>query len=116
MTATRIVRYHAAAPLVVFLILLPTAASPRSPDTPDCLSALDNANRLMRGVEARQMRFSRHDPTENCRLLRDNLADLIAARDPLDRCLVGNERTKSLGQLDAGVDRVRAQLIANCRR
>jgi hypothetical protein len=85
-------------------------------DTPECHIALDDANRLMRAVQARQMQFSRFDPAENCRLLRDNLDDLTAARDPLDRCLSGDEHTRSLGQIDAAIEQVRAQLIGNCRR
>ena len=62
------------------------------------------------------MQFSRFDPAENCRLLRDNLDDLTAARGPLDRCLTGDEHTRSLGQIDAAIAQIRAQLVGNCRR
>lgn len=99
-----------------FIALLSTSAIAETRDTPECRPALDEANRLMRAVQERQMQFSRLDPAENCRLLRDNLDDLGAAREPLDRCLTGDDHTKSLGQIDAAIARIRAQLIGNCRR
>jgi hypothetical protein len=97
------------------MALLTTPAIADTVDSPQCRSALDDANRLMRAVQERQMQFSRFDPAGNCRLLRDNLDDLRAARDPLDRCLTGDEHTKSLGQIDAAIEQIRAQLIGNCR-
>jgi hypothetical protein len=109
-------RYPVSALLAVVATLLTTLAVAETVDTPRCRSALDDANRLMRAVEARQMQFSRVDPAGNCRLLRDNLDDLTAARDPLDRCLTGDEHTRSLGQIDAAIEQIRAQLIGNCRR
>jgi hypothetical protein len=109
-------RYLVSALLAAFVALLTTSAIPETLDTPRCRPALDDANRLMRGVQERQMQFSRFDPAGNCRLLRDNLDDLSAARDPLDRCLTGDEHTRSLGQIDAAIEQIRAQLVGNCRR
>jgi hypothetical protein len=102
--------------LIISFVLLPTGAIAEPVSTPACHSSLNDANRLMRAVQERQMQFSRFDPAENCRLLRDNLDDLGAARDPLDRCLIGDERAKSLDQVDAAIEQIRAQLIGNCRR
>jgi len=116
MTVVGMARKPLSTVLTVFVALLITPSIADTLDTPECRSALDNANRLMRGVQERQMQFSRYDSAENCRLLRDNLDDLIAARDPLDRCLTGDEHTRSLGQVDAAIAQIRAQLIGNCRR
>jgi hypothetical protein len=103
--------------LLVFLSALsggPTLANETT--APQCRSAPDDSNRLMRGVQERQTQYNRFDPAENCRLLRNNLDDLTAARGPLDRCLTGDEHTGSLGQIDAAIAQIRAQLIGNCRR
>jgi hypothetical protein len=116
MTVADMARYSATALLTVFIALLITPALAETVDTPQCRSALDDANRLMRNVQARQMQFSRYDPAGNCGLLRDNLDDLVAAREPLDRCLTGDEHTRSLGQIDAAIAQIRAQLIGNCQR
>jgi len=104
------------ASLAIALLLVARPAGAEILNTPECRPALDDANRLMRGVQERQMQFSRFDPAGNCRLLRDNLDDLSAARDPLDRCLTGDEHTGSLGQIDAAIEQIRAQLVGNCRR
>ncbi len=74
------------------------------------------ADRLTRAVEARQLQFSRYDALQNCRLLRANLEDLVAAREPMDRCLTGHDHSENLGQVDASIGDIRATLIANCRR
>lgn len=122
-------RYSIAALLAVFTAWLTSPAIAETLNTPECSSALDDANRLMRGVRERQMQYSRYDPVENCRLLRENLDDLIAARGPLDRCLTGDEHTKSLGQIDVAIEQIRAsssgiaggrrprdRQLASCRR
>lgn len=109
-------RYSASALLTVFVALPTIPVVAETLDTPECHAALAEANRLMLGVRERQTRFGRSEPAENCRLLRDNLDDLTAAREPLNRCLTGDEHTRSLGQLDAAIGQIRAQLIGNCRR
>jgi hypothetical protein len=116
MIAAGIARHSMPPLLVVFVALLTTPIMAETLNTPECRAALSDANRLMRGVQERQRQFSRFDPAENCRLLRDNLDDLTAAREPLDRCLTGDEHGGSLGQLDAAIQQIRAQLIGNCRR
>jgi len=108
-------RCPVAALIAVSVALLTIPVVAETLDTPECHAALAEANRLMRGVQQRQTQFRRLEPAENCRLLRDNLDDLAAARDPLDHCLTGDEHTTSLGQLDAAIGQIRAQLIGNCR-
>jgi len=102
--------------LVIALALVARPILAETLNTPECGSALNDASRLVRGVRERQMHFSRYDPAENCRLLRENLDDLVAARGPLDRCPTGEEHTKDLGQIDAAIEQIRAQLVGNCRR
>jgi hypothetical protein len=116
MTAAGAVRYCAVALFSVFIAEPANPAIADTVDRPECHSALTEANRLMHGVQQRQTQFSRSEPAENCRLLRDNLDDLTAARKPLNRCLTGDEHTKSLSQLDAAIGQIRVQLIGNCRR
>ncbi|HEX3882061.1 MAG TPA: hypothetical protein VHW66_05335 [Stellaceae bacterium] len=103
-----------AAAVCIMLGTLPALAG--AVDTPECRSALDDADRLMRTVQERQMQFSRYDPRENCRLMRANLDDLATARAPMDRCLTAAVHDGSIGQIDAAIEQVRAQLISNCRR
>jgi len=98
----------------VALFAIPAAAG--AVETPDCRTALDDADRLMRAVQQRQMQFSRYDPIENCRLMRANLDDLAAARAPMDRCLPAAGHDGGIGQIEAAIEQVRAQLAGNCRR
>lgn len=109
-------RHSITALLTILAALQTIPALAETSNTPQCLAALDDADRLMRGVEVRQMQFTAYDPTQNCRLLRDNLNDVISARGRFDHCLTGDERARNVEQLDAMIERIRAQLIGNCRR
>ena len=63
---------------------------------------------------AREKRFVAGDLAKNCKLLRQNLADMSGARGPLDRCLTGHERGETVAQMDASIEDIRAVLADKC--
>ena len=51
----------------------------------------------------------------NCRLLRQNLDDMLKARDPMDfACITGHDHDENLGQIDASIGDIRAALAQKC--
>jgi hypothetical protein len=85
-------------------------------DTPECRRGLAEANRLVQAVKARDQRFVPGDLATNCRLLRQNLDDMVKAREPMNRCLTGHEHGETVAQMDASIADIRDVLTANCRQ
>lgn len=101
----------------VFLGLIaagPAAAEAR--DTPECQRDLAAGVQLINAIQAREKRFVRGDMINNCRLLQQNLADMVRAREPMDRCLVGHEHGETIAQLDDSISDIRAALAGNCQK
>ncbi len=84
--------------------------------TPECQRQLAVSVQLINVIQAREKRFVRGDMARNCALLQQNLADMVKAREPMDRCLTGHEKGETTGQLDASIGDIRAILAGNCRR
>ena len=95
-------------------VLAAGAAAAEAVDTPQCRRDLTAANRLIQGIAAREKRFVAGDLAKNCKLLRQNLADMEGAREPLDRCLRGHEHSETVAQMDASIEDIRAVLADKC--
>jgi len=85
-------------------------------DTPECQRDLAAANALITGIAARERQFVPGNLTKNCGLLKQNLTDLIKAREPMDRCMSGHDHTENIGQMDASIGDIRAVLADKCRK
>ena len=95
------------------------AAGPASADavqSPECQRDLATAVQLIGAIQAREKRFVRGALAKNCELLRQNLVDMVKAREPMDRCLTGHEHGETIGQLDASLGDIRTVLAGNCRK
>jgi hypothetical protein len=84
--------------------------------TPECQRDLAAANVLIEAVAVREKQFVAGDLAKNCRLLRQNLADMIQAREPMDRCVTGHDHGEDLGQMDASIGDIRALLADKCQK
>jgi hypothetical protein len=101
------------------LIATFVAAGPGAADTvnsPECRRNLTAANQSISAIRAREKSFVPGDLPTNCKLLKLNLADLVKARAPMDRCLAGPERNETLAQLDAAIGDIRSVLAAKCQK
>jgi hypothetical protein len=85
-------------------------------DTPECRRDLALANRLIEAVAARENSVRPGDFDGLCRLLRQNLKDMVAAREPMNRCLTGHDRGENVGQMDVSIDDIRSILARRCTR
>ena len=75
-----------------FAAMLATGSGAAEPlNTPQCQRDLATANSLINAIAAREKQFAAGDLAKNCRLLKQNLADMLKARAPIDRCLSGHE-------------------------
>jgi hypothetical protein len=83
-------------------------------DTPECRHDLAVANALIAGVAARDKQFVPGDLAKNCALLQRNLADMVKARGPMDRCMTGHDRGENVGQMDASIGDIREVLANKC--
>jgi len=95
------------------------AAGPAAADlvgTPDCRRDLAAANGLINAIAAREKQFVPGNLPKNCALLRQNLVDMVKAREPMDRCITGHDHGENLGQMDASIDDIRALLAEKCRK
>ena len=94
---------------------LATPAGADEVRTPECQRQLAASVQLINAIQAREKRFIRGDMVRNCQLLRQNLTDMVKAREPMDRCLTGHQKGETTGQLDASIDDIRAVLAGNCQ-
>lgn len=85
-------------------------------DTPACRIDLAAANALIQRIANREKQFVAGNLALNCRLLRQNLDDMIKARDPMDRCVTGHDHEENLGQIDASIGDIRAVLADKCQK
>jgi len=85
-------------------------------NTPQCRRDLATADRMVHGIRLREAQFVPGDMATNCRLLRRNLADMIAARDPMDRCLTGHDHGETVAQMDASIEDIRGAIDRHCVR
>jgi len=84
--------------------------------TPQCQRDLAAANGLIDAIARREKQFVAGDLATNCRLLRQNLVDLINAREPMMRCLTGHDLGENVGQMDDSIGDIRAVLADKCRQ
>jgi hypothetical protein len=103
-----------ASALAVVLATDPAAAD--IVNTPECKRNLAAANQQVGAIRAREKRFVPGDLATNCKLLKQNLADMLKARGPIDRCLTGPEHNETIAQLDASIDDMRAVLGDKCAK
>lgn len=96
--------------------LAPTLAAGQATN---CQRDLATAEQRIGTVRQRERTLNasvqRGDVAGACRLLRENQADITAARDIMAQCLTGFERRENLGQLDASLADIRDVLAARCR-
>jgi hypothetical protein len=100
---------------LVTLLAAGTAAA-ETLDTPQCRRDLTAANRLIEAIAARDKQFVPGDMARNCQLLRQNLTDMVAAREPMNRCLKGHEHGETVGQMNDSIEDIRAVLANKCPR
>ncbi len=81
----------------------------------DCRRDLAAADRLVSAVQARDKDFIEHDDAKNCRLLRQNRSDMLAADEAMKRCLTGREREENVGQMEASLGDIAIVLAKKCR-
>jgi hypothetical protein len=104
----------AAGALVTLLAAGPAAAD--IVNTPECRRDLATANGLIEAIAAREKQFIPHDLVKNCALLKQNLIEMLKAREPMDRCITGHDHGENLGQMDASIDDIRTVLADKCRK
>ena len=80
-----------------------------------CEADLAAADRLVSAVQARDKDFTEHDDVKNCRLLRQNRADILAADEAMKRCLTGRDRDENVGQMEASLEDINIVLAKKCR-
>jgi hypothetical protein len=113
---TMLVRRILAAVSALAVFLASAAAWADAIGTPECRRDLAAANQAVLAIQAREKRFVPGDLALNCRLLRQNLADLAKARGPMDRCLTGEERGEALARIDAALGDISYALGDKCRK
>jgi hypothetical protein len=84
--------------------------------TPECQRDLTASVQLINAIQAREKHFISGALAKNCELLKQNLADMVKAREPMDRCLTGHEKGETTGQLDASIADIRAVLAGSCQK
>jgi hypothetical protein len=99
--------------LLVLAIASPATAA--VVDTPECRRDLAMADQLIHGIRLREGQMKRDDIPGACRLLRQNLDDMVRARGPMDRCVTGHDRGENVAQIDASIGDIRDVLARNCR-
>lgn len=97
-------------------MLIAGAGAADALDTPECRRDLAVANGLINAIAAREKRFVPGDLTTNCRLLQQNLVDMVKAREPMDRCLTDHEHGESVAQMDDSIGDIRALLAEKCQK
>jgi hypothetical protein len=97
-------------------LLAAGAAWADSVKTPECQRDLAAANALINTIAAREKQFVKGDLTKNCALLRQNLVEMVKAREPMDRCLTGHDHEENVGQIDDSIEDVRAVLADKCAK
>ncbi len=90
-------------------------ASPAWAQSASCARDLADADALVAAVQARDKDFTDNDDAKNCRLLRQNRADMIVATQAMKRCLTGHDRSENVGQMEDSLGDVDAVLAAKCR-
>lgn len=99
-------------PMALALFALPGAAEAQGAD---CQRDLAAADRLVGAVQAREKDFAEHDDVKNCRLLRQNRSDILAADEAMKRCLTGHDREENVGQMEASLEDIDIVLAKKCR-
>jgi hypothetical protein len=108
-----------ALPIAAAVLAVLLAAGPAPADvvnTPECRRDLAMANGLINAIAARESQFVAKDLAKNCALLTQNLADMLKAREPMDRCITGHDHGENLGQIDDSIGDIRAVLADKCRK
>jgi hypothetical protein len=95
-------------------MLAATSAVAEMLDTPECRHDLATANAFITGIAVREKQFVPGNLAKNCGLLRQNLADLVKAREPIDRCMTGHDHAENIGHMDGSISDVRAVLADKC--
>jgi hypothetical protein len=97
-------------------ILVASQARAEMIDTPACRRDLAAANRLIEAIQARDKDFVTGDLATNCRLLRQNLIDMVKAREPMNRCLSGHEHGETVAQMGDSIADIRSAITRNCAK
>src|SRR3954454_15605556 len=95
------------------LIAAPAAAGVVG--TLECRRDLAMADRLVHGVRLREPQIRPDDLSRACRLVRQNLEEMVKARGPMDRCMTGHDRGENVAQMDASIGDIRYVLAQKCR-
>jgi hypothetical protein len=105
------------APRVVLLLALVngTPAGAGIVDTYECHRDLAMAGRLMHGVRLRENSVQQGDFVGLCRLLRQNIVDMVKAREPMARCMTGHDQGENVAQMDASIGDIRYVLARHCQ-
>jgi hypothetical protein len=103
------------APTLLLALLIAAPAVAGVVDTPECRRDLAVADRLVHGIRLREPQIKPDDLTRACRLVRQNLEDMVKARGPMDRCITGHDRGENVAQMDASIEDIRYVLAQKCR-
>ena len=105
------------APHVALLLALVSAAPAGAGivDTYECRRDLAMADRLVHGVRLRENSVQQGDFVGLCRLLRQNIVDMVKAREPMARCMTGHDQGENVAQMDASIGDIRTVLARHCR-
>src|SRR5205809_7973703 len=103
----------ASALFALLLIAAPAAAG--VVDTPECRREMAMADRLVHGIRLREPQIKPDDLARVCRLVRQNLEDMVKARGPMDRCMTRHDRGENVAQMDASIEDIRYVLAQKCR-
>jgi hypothetical protein len=87
--------------------MLATGSAADTLNTPRC-------QRDLAMIAAREKQFVPGDLAKNCGLLKQNLADMVKAREPMDRCITGHDHGENLAQMDESIGDIRALLASKC--
>lgn len=102
--------------MVLLLALVSAAPSAAGiVDTYECRRDLVMADRLVHGVRLRENSVQQGDFVGLCRLLRQNLQDMVRAREPMARCMTGHDQGENVAQMDASIGDIRYVLARNCQ-
>jgi hypothetical protein len=74
------------------------------------------ANQLIEAVAKREDSVKRGDIDGLCRVLRLNLQDMVQAREPMNRCLIGHAHGENVGQMGASIGDIRYAIAHHCQR
>ena len=104
----------AASALLASMVLMSARAVAGIVNTPECRRDLATADRLIHDIRLREPQIRPDDLARACRLVRQNLEEMLIARNAMARCMTGHDRGENVAQLDASMEDIRYVLAQKC--